>query len=35
MRAEVIVYSDALIAALGMVGKVRRGGAMDMGKDTA
>lgn len=32
MRAERIRYLDALLAALGMAGKVRRGGAMDIGR---
>ena len=32
MRAERIAWLDALIAALGMVGKVRRGGALEIGR---
>lgn len=33
MRAERIRYLDALLSALGLTGKVRRGGAMDIERE--
>lgn len=33
MRAERIRYLEALLPALGLADKVRRGGALDIGRD--
>ena len=35
MRVERIAWLDALIAALGLADKVRRGGALDIERETA